>query len=116
MIKYKGFTVSPTEVGGVLFEHPAVADCTVVGKPDPQAGELPIAYVVLKEGQSLLSQELKTFVAERVAGYKKIREVHIVHAIPRNSHGKTVRRTRRECRPSIRTYCWISDGSASGNH
>jgi long-chain acyl-CoA synthetase len=91
LIKYKGFAVSPTEVEGVLFEHPAVADCAVVGKPDPQAGELPVAYVRLKEGQHTSSQELIAFVAERVAGYKKIHQAHLVSAIPRNSHGKILK-------------------------
>jgi acyl-CoA synthetase (AMP-forming)/AMP-acid ligase II len=92
MMKYKGFAVSPTELEGVLFEHPAVADCAVVGKPNPQAGELPIAYVVPKQGHDFSPQELMAFVAERVAGYKKIHEVYIVDAIPRNSHGKIVKR------------------------
>ena len=50
MIKYKGFPVAPAEVESVLLEHPAVRDCGVVAKPDLDAGEIPCAFVVLREG------------------------------------------------------------------
>ena len=49
MIKYKGFPVAPAEVEAVLLEHPAVRDCGVVAKPDEDAGEIPCAFVVLRE-------------------------------------------------------------------
>lgn len=91
MIKYKGFAVSPTELEGVLFEHPAVADCAVSGQPDPYAGELPVAHVVLKEGVEVSPQALLAFVAARVAGYKRLHHVYLVDAIPRNSNGKILR-------------------------
>ena len=92
MIKYKGFSVSPTELEGVLFEHPAVADCAVVGHPDAYAGEVPVAYVVLKEEEHATPQELIQFVSERVAGYKRLHRVHLVSVIPRNSSGKILKR------------------------
>ena len=50
MIKYKGFPVAPAEVEAVLLEHAAVRDCGVVAKPDLAAGEIPCAFVVLREG------------------------------------------------------------------
>ena len=50
MIKYKGFPVAPAEVEAVLLEHPAVSDCGVVGRPDAEAGEIPVAFVVLRDG------------------------------------------------------------------
>ena len=56
MIKYKGFPVAPAEVESVLLEHPAVRDCGVVAKPDPDAGEIPVAFVVLREGLRRLRQ------------------------------------------------------------
>src|SRR5262249_11744008 len=52
MIKYKGFPVAPAEVEALLLEHPAVRDCGVVGKPDASAGEIPVAFVVLRDGFS----------------------------------------------------------------
>src|SRR5438067_13941511 len=50
MIKYKGFAVAPAEVEAVLLEHPAVRDCGVVGMPDSAAGEIPCAFIVLRNG------------------------------------------------------------------
>src|ERR1700733_11867985 len=50
MIKYKGFPVAPAEVEPLLLEHPAVRDCGVVGRPDGAAGEIPVAFVVLRDG------------------------------------------------------------------
>ena len=50
MIKYKGFPVAPAEVEALLLEHPSVRDCGVVGRKDLDAGEIPVAFVVLREG------------------------------------------------------------------
>jgi len=91
-IKYMGFAIGPAEIEAVLHEHPAVADCAVIGKPDPVAGEIPKAFVTLKDGAKATKGELIKFVEERVAGYKKIREVEFVEAIPRSLAGKVLRR------------------------
>jgi long-chain acyl-CoA synthetase len=91
-IKYMGFTIGPAELEAVLLEHPAVGDCAVVGKPDPVAGEIPKAYVLLRGGAKATEEELIKFVADRVAGYKKIREVEFVDVIPRSLAGKVLRR------------------------
>jgi long-chain acyl-CoA synthetase len=96
MIKYKGFGVAPAELEAVLHEHPAVADCAVVGKPDPEAGEIPKAFVVLKPGTSASADEILRFVESKVAGYKKIRAVEFVDAIPKNPSGKILRRLLKE--------------------
>jgi acyl-CoA synthetase (AMP-forming)/AMP-acid ligase II len=69
MIKYKGFSVAPAEVESVLMEHPAVRECGVVGRPDAAAGEIPVAFVALREGFAnckKMEDELCTFVAERL--------------------------------------------------
>jgi len=91
-IKYMGFTIGPAELEAVLLEHPAVGDCAVVGKPDPVAGEIPKAYVLLRGGAKTTEKELIKFVADRVAGYKRIREVEFVDMIPRSLAGKVLRR------------------------
>jgi long-chain acyl-CoA synthetase len=91
-IKYKGFTIGPAELEAVLLEHPAVGDCAVVGKPDSVAGEIPKSYVSLRGGAKATEEELIEFVEERVAGYKKIREVEFVDVIPRSLAGKVLRR------------------------
>ena len=92
MIKYKGFSVAPAEVEAVLFKHAAVADCAVIGKPDPEAGEIPKAIVRLRPGAETSPEELMEFVGSRIAGYKKIREVEFVSTIPKTASGKVLRR------------------------
>jgi long-chain acyl-CoA synthetase len=95
MIKYKGFPVAPAEVESVLLEHPAVRDCGVVGKPDLAAGEIPCAFVVLRDGfasSAALDCELRGFVAERLAHHKQPREICFVDALPRTPSGKILRR------------------------
>ena len=96
MIKYKGFGVAPAELEALLHEHPAVADCAVVPKADAEAGEIPRAFVVLRSGMQATAAELMRFVEERVAGYKKIRAVEFVDAIPKNPSGKILRRLLKE--------------------
>ena len=92
MIKYKGFSVAPAEVEAVLFQHAAVADCAVIGKPDVEAGEIPKALVILRPGEEVAPEALMAFVESRVAGYKKIREVEFVTSIPKTASGKVLRR------------------------
>ncbi|MFY9560188.1 MAG: AMP-binding protein [Terriglobales bacterium] len=95
MIKYKGFPVAPAEVESVLLEHPAVRDCGVVAKPDAEAGEIPCAFVVVRDGYSpsdALDKQLRDFVADRLAHHKQPREVRFVEAVPRTPSGKILRR------------------------
>lgn len=90
LIKYKGFQVPPAELEGVLLTHPAIADAAVIPVPDPEAGELPKAYVVLK-GEAT-AEDIMQFVAKRVAPYKKIRRVEFIDKIPKSASGKILRR------------------------
>lgn len=92
MIKYKGFSVAPAEVEAVLFQHEAVADCAVIGKPDVEAGEIPKALVLLRSGQEISPDDLMEFVGSRIAGYKRVREVAFVTSIPKTASGKILRR------------------------
>jgi acyl-CoA synthetase (AMP-forming)/AMP-acid ligase II len=99
MIKYKGFPVAPAEVEALLLEHPAVRDCGVVGKQNAEAGEIPCAFVVLRDGftpSEKLDSELRAFVADRLAHHKQPREVHFVDAVPRTPSGKILRRELRK--------------------
>jgi len=99
MIKYKGFPVAPAEVESLLLEHPAVRDCGVIAKPDVAAGEIPCAFVVLRDGftpSDALDKELRDFVADRLAHHKQPREIHFVDAVPRTPSGKILRRELRK--------------------
>jgi long-chain acyl-CoA synthetase len=99
MIKYKGFPVAPAEVEAVLLEHPAVRECGVVGRPDAAAGEIPVAFVALRDGFAnckKMEDELCGFVADRLTSYKQPREVHFVEVVPKTASGKILRRELRE--------------------
>src|SRR5216110_663823 len=91
-IKYKGFGVGPAEVEAVLCEHPSVADAGVIGKPDEAAGEIPKAFVQLRAGATVTAEELMDFVKERIADYKRVREVEFIDKVPRTASGKILRR------------------------
>ncbi len=95
-IKYKGYTIAPTEIEAVLYEHPAVKECAVVGKPDAISGEIPKAFIVLKEGHIVSAEELIDFCAQRISPYKKIREVAFIDEVPKTNVGKVLRRLLKE--------------------
>jgi len=90
LIKYKGYQVAPAELEGLLLTHPAVADAAVIPSRDPEAGEVPKALVVLKGAAT--PDELMAFVNEKVAPYKKIRQLEVVTQIPKSPSGKILRR------------------------
>ncbi len=73
LIKVKGMQVAPAELEALLLSHGAVADAAVIPSPDPRAGEIPKAFVVLRPGCEATAEELMAFVAERVAPHKRIR-------------------------------------------
>ena len=90
LIKYKGFQVAPAELEAVLLSHPMVADAAVIPCPDEEAGEVPKAFIVLK-GEAT-AEELQEYVSERVAPYKKIRQLEFIEQIPKSPSGKILRR------------------------
>jgi acyl-CoA synthetase (AMP-forming)/AMP-acid ligase II len=92
LIKYKAFQVAPAELEAVLLTHPSIADAAVIPSPDEEAGEVPKAFVVVKEGQAVTVDEVLGFVASRVAPYKKVRRVEFIAQIPKSPSGKILRR------------------------
>jgi acyl-CoA synthetase (AMP-forming)/AMP-acid ligase II len=96
LIKYTGFQVPPAELEALLLTHPAVADAAVVGRPDDEAGEVPVGYVVLRDGHQVTEDEVATFVADQVAHYKRLGAVHFIDAIPKSASGKILRRLLRD--------------------
>jgi long-chain acyl-CoA synthetase len=96
LIKYKGYSVYPRELEDILYEHRAVKLAAVVGKPDPLSGEIPKAFVVLREGATATEEEIMRFMNEKVAPYKAIREVEFRKELPMSMVGKVLRRVLRE--------------------
>ncbi|KAL0331033.1 UNVERIFIED_CONTAM: 4-coumarate--CoA ligase-like 6 [Sesamum angustifolium] len=92
MIKYKGFQIAPADLEAVLISHPEVLDAAVTGERHEEAGEIPVAFVVLKDGSSVSGAALLDYVAKQVAPYKKVRKVYFRTSIPRSAAGKILRR------------------------
>ncbi|MFJ8054815.1 4-coumarate--CoA ligase family protein [Streptomyces sp. NPDC096142] len=93
LIKYKGFQVAPAELEALLLTHPGIADAAVVGEYDDDHNEIPHAYVVRQQTAPDLSRnEVLTYVAERVAPYKRVRVVTFIDTVPRAASGKILRR------------------------
>jgi long-chain acyl-CoA synthetase len=96
MINAGGFKVWPREVEEVLFEHPAVRECAVIGVPDPVYGEAVKAYVVLRDEVSVEPEALIAHCAERIAAYKVPRSVEFIAALPKSPTGKILKRELRD--------------------
>ncbi|HET7876254.1 MAG TPA: long-chain fatty acid--CoA ligase [Methylomirabilota bacterium] len=92
MINVSGFKVFPREVEEVLFQHPAVKEVAVIGKPDPVRGEAVKAFVVVKEGQTVDPEALRALCRERMASYKVPEEVEFIGALPKNPTGKILKK------------------------
>lgn len=92
MLIIGGENVFPREIEEVLNAHPAVGESAVIGRQDPMRGELPVAFVEVREGQEFDELALKKWCRERLAGYKVPDEVRAVEKLPRNATGKILRR------------------------
>jgi long-chain acyl-CoA synthetase len=95
MLLYKGYNVFPRELEELLFALPGVAAAAVVGRPDPEAGELPVAYVVRRAddaGAALSGEGVLAAVNDQVTPYKRLRDVVFVDALPVSPAGKVLKR------------------------
>jgi acyl-CoA synthetase (AMP-forming)/AMP-acid ligase II len=90
VFKVKGLQVSPAELEAVLMTHPAIADAAVIGVPDERAGEVPKAFVVLKNQTT--APEILAYVSAKVAPHKQLHGIEFVNQIPRSPAGKILRR------------------------
>ncbi|KAL5550875.1 hypothetical protein UlMin_001051 [Ulmus minor] len=92
MIKYKGFQISPSDLESLLISHPEIEEVAVTAANDEDCGEIPVAFVVRKQGTSLSEEAIIDYVAQQVTPYKKIRKVIFTHSIPKSKAGKILRR------------------------
>ena len=88
--------VAPGEIEAFLMSHPAVSQAFVVGRPDPRANEVPVAYVILRDGARVDEAELLGFCRGKIASYKIPRGVRCVKDVPRtpSPHGDKVQRVK----------------------
>ena len=88
-----GFNIYPRDVEEVLYQHPAVVEAAVVGRPDPVMGEEEVvAFVVIQPGPEVTEAELLAFCVERLAKYKTPREVRFVGSLPKSPIGKILKK------------------------
>jgi len=87
-----GYNVYPREVEEVLYEHPAVAEAAVVGRPDDRLGEEVVAYVAPKPGAEVDAETLSVHCKDRLAAYKYPREIHVLADLPKGPTGKILKR------------------------
>lgn len=93
LIIASGYNIVPREVEEVLFMHPKVMEAAVIGVPDPKRGETVKAFVVLKNGQTSTSAEIREFCKEHLAPYKVPSLVEFRQELPKTQVGKVLRRT-----------------------
>jgi long-chain acyl-CoA synthetase len=105
LIKYKGHSVYPREIEEILYEHPAIQECAVIGVPHPVKGEDIKAFIILKKESKgkVTEQDIIDFAKENLAAYKYPREVQFVRSLPKSGVGKILRRTLREKEKKKRT-------------
>lgn len=90
LIKVKGFQVAPAELEAVLQTYPGVLDAAVIGVPDDEAGEVPMAFVVLAPGVEVAG--IAAFMAQELSHYKQPKTIQVIDAIPKSASGKILRR------------------------
>jgi long-chain acyl-CoA synthetase len=96
MIIRGGFNIYPRDVEEVLYGHPAVQECAVVGMPDAKLGEEVKAYVVLRPGETATEEQLLAFCREQLAKYKTPKSIAFLDALPKNPIGKILKKDLRE--------------------
>ncbi len=102
-----GENIYPAEIEAVLLSHPGVADAGVTGIEDVTWGQVPVAFVVKREGASVSSEELEQYCLERLAKYKVPKAFYFRAALPRNAAKKLVRRNLVE---------WVKEGAGDIEH
>ena len=100
LIKYKGFQVAPAELEACLVAHPQIQDAAVIGLPDEEAGEVPVAFVVCAD-PAPSPEEIQSYVGTQLSHYKQLHRVTFVEAIPKSPSGKILRRLLRDSLYSI---------------
>ncbi len=96
MVIVGGVNIYPAEIESVLVQMPKVVDCAVLGLPHPEYGETLIAAVVLQSGVGTTEEDIKNYLANKIAKFKIPRHVFILSELPRHESGKLVKRRLRD--------------------
>ena len=96
MIIRGGENIYPKEIEEFIYTHPKVSDVQVIGVPDEQYGEEIMACIILKEGESMTADEMKTYIRDHMAKHKVPRYVAFTDAFPTNAAGKILKYKMRE--------------------
>ena len=96
MIVSGGENIASSEIERVLYEHDGVLEAAVVGRPDERWGEVPVAFVVVREGASVTTDELVERCRTQLAKFKVPKDVTFLDALPRNPSGKVLKRELRD--------------------
>ncbi len=91
-----GANIYPREIEEVLLRHPDVAEVSVIGRRDPEWGEIVVAYVVAREGAALEAETLDRLCLEHIARFKRPKDYRFVDALPKNNYGKVLKTALRE--------------------
>jgi acyl-CoA synthetase (AMP-forming)/AMP-acid ligase II len=91
MIISGGSNIYPREIEDVLNLHPAVAECSVVGRPHPEWGEEVVAFVVPRQGKALEPAELDQLCLDNIARFKRPKDYKFIEALPKNNYGKILK-------------------------
>lgn len=95
-----GTNIYPREIEEVLMRHPALLECSVIGRPHPEWGEEVVAFVALRPGHALDAHALDALCLEHIARFKRPREYRVLEALPKNNYGKVLKT---ELRRLVRT-------------
>ena len=96
LILVGGFNVYPRDVEDILFQHPKVELAAVIGAPDEKSGEVVKAFIQLKPGETATEEEIFDFSKEKMAGYKRPRQIEFRESLPVSNVGKVLRRVLRD--------------------
>ncbi len=96
LIIHKGMNIYPREIEEVIYTNQNVNACAVVGVKDNDVGEIPIAYIELKEDMTTTEAEVKEYLKPHLATFKMPRRVYFIEKLPRNATGKILKRELRE--------------------
>ena len=91
MIIRGGTNIYPREIEEVLLRHPAVLEVSVVGRANPDLGEEPVAFVVVKEGMTVTPEDMDAMCLDNMARFKRPREYFYCDNLPKNNYGKILK-------------------------